>query len=48
MGLARDRRCRSRLNVDDAMDLWRVEDFVPARRLLLRAEMKLPGHAWLE
>ena len=30
------------------VDFWRVEDLRPNRRLLLRAEMKLPGRAWLE
>ena len=32
----------------DALDFWRVEEFEPDRRLRLRAEMKLPGRAWLE
>jgi hypothetical protein len=30
------------------LDCWRVEEFVPGRRLRLLAEMKLPGRAWLE
>ena len=30
------------------IDFWRVEVLDPNRRLLLRAEMKLPGRAWLE
>jgi hypothetical protein len=30
------------------LDFWRVEAYEPDRRLLLRAEMKLPGRAWLE
>ena len=29
------------------MDWWRVEEFVPNQRLLLSAEMKTPGRAWL-
>lgn len=34
--------------VNDVVDFWRVEDLQRNRRLLLRAEMKLPGWAWLE
>jgi hypothetical protein len=34
--------------VNDVIDFWRVEALTPHRRLLLRAEMKLPGRAWLE
>lgn len=30
------------------LDFWRVELYEPDRRLRLRAEMKLPGRAWLE
>jgi hypothetical protein len=30
------------------IDFWRVEDYKVNERLLLRAEMKLPGRAWLE
>lgn len=36
------------LRVGDAVDWWRVEDVEPGKRLLLRAETKLPGRAWLE
>jgi hypothetical protein len=32
----------------DALDFWRVEQIDPGRFLRLRAEMKLPGLAWLE
>ena len=32
----------------DALDFWRVEAIEPGRRLLLRAEMRVPGLAWLE
>lgn len=44
-GLRRGRR--SKLAVGDALDFWRVEDFVPPKRLRLHAEMRLPGEAWL-
>ncbi len=44
-GLRRGRR--SKLAVGDALDFWRVQDFVPPNRLRLHAEMRLPGEAWL-
>jgi uncharacterized protein YndB with AHSA1/START domain len=47
-GLRRGRRDPRRLLVDDAVDFWRVEEVVPGRLLRLRAEMRLPGLAWLE
>ena len=47
-GLRRGRRDPLRLRVDDAVDFWRVEEIVPGRLLRLRAEMRLPGLAWLE
>ncbi len=48
IGLARGRRSRTRLGVGDALDFWRVEAIEPGRMLRLRAEMKVPGLAWLE
>jgi len=48
IGLARGRRSRGRLAVGDALDFWRVEALEPGRMLRLRAEMKVPGLAWLE
>lgn len=33
--------------VGDALDFWRVDELVPNERLRLRAEMKLPGEAFL-
>jgi len=48
VGAARGRRSSSTLRVNDVIDFWRVEALAPDRRLLLRAEMKLPGRAWLE
>ncbi len=48
VGTARGRRSSSSLRVNDVIDFWRVESLDPNRRLLLRAEMKLPGRAWLE
>lgn len=48
VGISRGRRSPSKLAIHDVIDFWRVEDLQPDRRLLLRAEMKLPGKAWLE
>src|SRR6478735_12449829 len=48
IGLARGRRSKGRLAVGDALDFWRVEALDPGRMLRLRAEMKVPGLAWLE
>lgn len=53
VGLRRGRRSRSRARVGDAIDFWRVEavaepDAEAAGLLRLRAEMKVPGSAWLE
>ncbi|MHB1876888.1 MAG: DUF2867 domain-containing protein, partial [Streptosporangiaceae bacterium] len=48
VGLRRGRRDPDHLQVGDALDFWRVEEVVPGSLLRLRAEMKLPGLAWLE
>jgi uncharacterized protein YbjT (DUF2867 family) len=48
VGTARGRRSCSTLRINDVIDFWRVEDLIPEKRLLLRAEMKLSGRAWLE
>lgn len=48
VGSVRGRRHLGRLAVSDVVGFWRVEDVVENARLLLRAEMKLPGRAWLE
>ncbi len=47
-GMGRGRRDPDQLAVGDIVDCWRVEALEENRRLLLRAEMKLPGRAWLE
>lgn len=49
VGLRRGRRSNVSITAGDALDFWRVilADR-PNRRLLLYAEMKLPGEAWLE
>ena len=48
VGLRRGRRSQTDLRVGDAVDFWRVEAYEPGRMLRLRAEMKLPGRAWLQ
>lgn len=48
VGTSRGRRESGRLEPHDVIDFWRVEKLERNRNLLLRAEMKLPGMAWLE
>ena len=48
VGLRRGRRDPNHLVVGDAVDFWRVEELILEKVLRLRAEMKLPGLAWLE
>jgi uncharacterized protein YbjT (DUF2867 family) len=48
VGLRRGRRDPKRLHVGEALDWWRVEHLERPRLLRLRAEMKVPGRAWLE
>jgi uncharacterized protein YbjT (DUF2867 family) len=47
-GMRRGRRHPTDLRVGDAVDFFRVETLEPGRLLRLRAEMLLPGEAWLE
>ena len=47
-GLSRGRRDNVELRVGDALDFWKVVDIKPGKRLLLYAQMKVPGEAWLE
>ncbi len=48
VGLRRGRRHPTEIQVGDALDFWRVEEYIAGRRLLLRAEMKVWGRAWLD
>jgi len=49
IGLRRGRTHKTELNVGDSLDFWRVIYADKSKRkLLLYAEMKLPGEAWLE
>jgi uncharacterized protein YbjT (DUF2867 family)/uncharacterized protein YndB with AHSA1/START domain len=47
-GLRRGRRDPKQVRVGDAVDFWRVEAVEQDHLLRLRAEMKLPGRAWLQ
>jgi len=47
-GTSSGRRSQTTIEINDVVDFWRVEDLQKNRRLLLRAEMKMPGKAWLE
>ena len=48
VGLRRGRRHPDDIRVGEALDFWRVEAVEPDRLIRLRAEMKVPGKAWLE
>jgi len=48
VGTSRGRRSATTLRVNDVIDFWRVEALEKSRLLRLRAEMKVPGRAWLE
>lgn len=47
-GLRRGRRHPDELEVGEALDFWRVEVLEPDKLMRLRAEMKVPGRAWLQ
>ena len=47
-GLRRGRRHPVDLYPGEAVDFWRVEEWQPGKLLRLRAEMKVPGRAWLQ
>ncbi|MDE2795948.1 MAG: SDR family oxidoreductase [Gemmatimonadota bacterium] len=48
VGMRRGRRHPVELRVGDPLDFWRVEALETGRLLRLRAEMKVPGRAWLQ
>jgi uncharacterized protein YbjT (DUF2867 family) len=48
VGMRRGRRDAIELRVGDSLDFWRVEMVEPGKLIRLRAEMKVPGRAWLE
>ncbi len=47
-GLRRGRRHPTQLMPGETVDFWRVEEVREGRLLRLRAEMKVPGQAWLQ
>jgi hypothetical protein len=48
VGLRRGRRHPTDVRAGEAIDFWRVEAVEPGKVLRLRAELKLPGEAWIE
>ncbi len=48
VGMRLGRRDPDHLRVGDALDFWRVEELRRPSLLRLRAEMKVPGRAWLQ
>ncbi len=48
VGLRRGRRDQFDLRIGESLDFWKVVDIKKDERLLLYAQMKLPGTAWLE
>ena len=48
VGMRRGRRDPEELRIGDPLDFWRVELVEPGRLVRLRAEMRVPGRAWLE
>lgn len=48
VGLRRGRRTPNDVRVGDAIDFWRVERVEQGKLLRMRAEMKVPGDAWLQ
>jgi Protein of unknown function (DUF2867) len=47
-GLSRGRRHPTEVLIGEELDFWRVEDLKLNQFILLRAEMKVPGKAWLQ
>jgi uncharacterized protein YbjT (DUF2867 family) len=48
VGMRRGRRSPDDVRVGDALDFWRAEAVEPGELLRLRAEMRVPGQAWLQ
>ncbi len=48
VGLRRGRRHPDEIRAGESLDFWRVEWLIPNLAMRLRAEMKVPGKAWLE
>ncbi|RXJ89142.1 epimerase [Arcobacter sp. CECT 8983] len=48
VGLKRGRKNQYNLSIGESLDFWKVVDIKENERLLLYAQMKVPGTAWLE
>jgi uncharacterized protein YbjT (DUF2867 family) len=48
IGYRKGRDNETEIKTGDKIDFWRVEEFIPGRKIRLRAEMKLWGYGWLE
>ncbi len=48
VGMSRGRTGGATLQAGDCVDFWRVEKIASGESILFRAEMKLPGRAWLQ
>ncbi len=48
VGIRRGRRHPDEIRTGESLDFWRVEEVEQDRLLRLRAEMKVPGKAWLQ
>lgn len=48
VGLRRGRRHPDEIHTGEALDFWRVETVKKNEKMRLRAEMKVPGKAWLQ
>ena len=48
VGMRKSRRSYTDVRPGDTLDFWRVEDIEENKFLRLRAEMKVPGKAWLQ
>lgn len=48
VGIRRGRRHPDEIWAGESLDFWRVEAVEPGRLMRLRAEMKVPGKAWLQ
>ncbi|MDC0035081.1 SDR family oxidoreductase [Chloroflexi bacterium] len=48
VGIRRTRGNQDTYIIGDTLDWWRVSDHIPNKLVILDAEMKLPGKAWLK
>ena len=48
VGIRRTRRNTKNYIIGDALDWWRISDYIPDTLVRLEAEMKVPGKAWLQ